>query len=94
MEHGFDSPVDLPGAEPVAGGLGWTTVTIAVAAFLLLATNAVSLEDWVEDMPQSALQQQALGAAEAWRDWTDLVGLGAPRARLHGWWKAAEAARF
>jgi hypothetical protein len=94
VEHGFESPVALPEAEPMAGGLAWTAVTIGIATLFLLATNAVALEDWVADMPASPEQAQALELAGEWRDLTDRACLGVPRAWLHARWKAWEAARF
>ena len=90
----LDSPVDLP-VEPIARvALGWASVVIAIAALLLLAANAVSLQDWIDDMPPTPIQQQAAEMAAQWRDTTDRIGLGAPRAWLHERWKRAEAARF
>lgn len=90
----MQSPVDLL-AEPLAhDGLGWTTITIMVAALLLLATNAVSLQAWIDDMPPSPAQQQAADLAAEWRAITDQAGLGPPRAWLHDRWKQAEEARF
>ena len=94
MRDQMDSPVDLP-VEPLAReGLPSTTITIATAALLLLATNAVSLQDWIDDMPPSPAQQQAADLAAQWRAVTDQVGLGLPRAWLHDLWKRAEQARF
>jgi hypothetical protein len=94
MEHG-QSPVDLDDeTDESEGDLLWSTATIVIAALILLLTNAVSLSDWVEDMPPSQIQSQAAEVAAKWRDTTDQLGLAAPRARLHDLWKRAETARF
>ncbi|PTQ11645.1 hypothetical protein CLG96_09550 [Sphingomonas oleivorans] len=89
------SPVDLPVGEAVdAHPLRWTSVTIAVAALFLLMTNAVSIRDWANDLTPSPAQARFAAAAEEWVAITDRIGLGAPRATLHGLWKKAQAARF
>jgi len=94
LEHG-ESPVDIDEDDYEAeGGLLWSTAAIGIAALILLVTNAVSLGDWIEDMHPSAAQEQAAEISADWRDATDQIGVGAPRALLHGWWKRAEAARF
>ena len=90
----MDSPVDLPAEPIVRHGLIWTTIVIATAALLLLATNAVSIEDWIDDMPPTPTQARAADVAAQWRAMTNQIGLGAPRALLHDQWKRAEAARF
>lgn len=95
MLEEMQSPVDLPGPERIGGRpLGWTTTVIAIASLLLLATNAVALDDWIDDMAPSPAQAQAAAISGQWRALTDGVGLGAPRAWLHQYWKRAEAARF
>lgn len=95
MRDAMDSPVDLPGTEPIGGrSLGWTSLVIAVAALLLLATNAVSIGDWIDDMPPGPAQAELAAVADRWRATTDRIGLGAPRAWLHDRWRRAEAARF
>ena len=99
MDYG-ESPVDLPADDQEeegygsGGGLLWSTATIVIASLILLLTNAVTLSDWVEDMPPSQPQTEAAGLAADWRDTTDQLSLAAPRAQLHGLWKRAEAARF
>jgi len=95
LDHG-ESPVDLEDdAEwEGEGGLLWSTATIGIAALILLVTNAVSLDDWIGDMHPSPAQEQAAEISADWRDATDQLGVAAPRAWLHGWWKRAEAARF
>jgi hypothetical protein len=99
MEQG-ESPVDLAPVDPEGegdwsdDGLLWSSATIIIASFILLLANAVSLSDWIEDMPPSQAQAQAAEIAADWRDATDQLGLAAPRDWLHGWWKRAEAARF
>ena len=91
----FVSPVDLPG-EPIESGdpLGWTTLTIAIAAILLLLANAGTLSAWVDEKPVSELQQQASERAADWKAVMDDAGLTAPRDRLHALWKRLQAARF
>jgi hypothetical protein len=89
------SPIDLP--EPQVdptSALGWTAVVIAVAAVLLLALNAVSLRDWVDDQPPSPVQARAAAVADQWLAITAAIGLAGPRDALHDRWKQAEAARF
>jgi hypothetical protein len=90
----FESPVDLPADEPGRHGLGWTTVTIAVASVFLLATNAFSLRGWIDEQSPGPLQARLADAATAWEDATASIGLGAPRAAVHRAWKAAQAARI
>lgn len=94
MPPEMDSPIDLPERDPGARGLGWTSMTIAVATLLLLATNAVSISDWADELPPSPWQAQLATAADQWRATTDAIGLGTPRAWLHARWKSAEALRF
>jgi hypothetical protein len=94
MPRETPSPIDLP-AEPVgAPGLGWTTGVIAIASLLLLATNAVSLRDWANDLTPGPAQAQLAEATQGWLDFTEAVGVGKPRAWLHDQWKKAENARF
>ena len=94
MPRETPSPIDLP-AEPVAApGLGWTTGVIAIASLLLLATNAVSLRDWANDLTPSPAQATLAEATQGWLDFTEAVGVGRPRAWLHDQWKKAENARF
>src|SRR4051812_20931525 len=47
MHRETPSPIDLPEPEMEEDGLGWTSAVIIVTALFLLATNAVSLRDWV-----------------------------------------------
>ena len=94
-DHELASPVDLP-AEPLSGGdpLLWTTVTIAVAALLLLFANAGTLAGWVDEKPVSEPQQQASQRAADWKATMDAAGATAPRDWLHAQWKRLQAARF
>jgi hypothetical protein len=95
MHKEMPSPVDLPDPLPDDGaGLGWGTGVIVVAALLLLAINAVSLRDWIDDMPPSPLQARAAGVAEQWLELTRAAGVARPRDALHDGWKQVEAARF
>ena len=93
--HEFDSPVDLPGAEPGVGApLRWTTITILTASLFLLATNAATLREWVEEQTPGPRQAQLAALAVRWEAATSVLGLGTPRAALHRQWKAVQAARF
>jgi len=94
-EHELASPVDLPG-ESVEGGhpFVWTTITILVAALVLLFANAGTLSAWVDEKPVSEVQQQASAAAGTWKVAMDDLGLTAPREALHRRWKQLQAARF
>ena len=94
-DHALISPVDLPG-EPIEGGhpLGWATVTIAVAALLLLCANAGTLSAWIDEKPVSEPQQQASELAGQWKATMDAAGITAPRDALHRVWKQLQATRF
>lgn len=94
-DHELASPVDLPG-EPIERGrpLVWTTITIFVAALVLLVANAGTLSAWVDEKPVSEVQQQASAAAAAWKAAMDDIGVTAPRDALHQRWKQLQAARF
>jgi|KBSSwiStaDraftv2_1062776.scaffolds.fasta_scaffold191369_3 hypothetical protein len=91
----LESPVDLPNPTlPKGHPLRWTTICIATASLFLLATNAVSLRDWVDEQTPGPIQAKAAVLAASWQDLTDRVGLGKPRALLHREWKEAQATRF
>jgi len=91
----MESPVELPTDEQSrTRPLAWTTTVIAVATLFLFLTNAVSLNGWAAELPPSALSARLIAATQAWEDVTGRIGLGAPRAAVHGAWKKAEAARF
>ena len=94
-EHELISPVDL-GEKPIHGKhpLVWTTVTIAVAALLLLCANAGTLVAWVDEKPITETQQQASAVAGDWKATMDAFGITAPRDWLHGVWQQMQAARF
>ncbi len=95
MEEDFVSPVDLPGRHHGKNRpLRWTTVTIAVTTLFLLATNAVALRGWVDELRPSPMQARASLLAAHWQMFTDDLGLGAPRAWLNARWKKAQAARY
>ena len=94
MPRETPSPIDL-GEEPLdMAGLAWTTGVITIASLFLLATNAVSLRDWVADLTPGTTQARALEAAEGWVQLTDAMGVARPRAWLHDLWKKAETATF
>lgn len=94
MPRETPSPIDLPEEPLDVPGLGWTAGVIAVAALFLLATNAVALRDWAEDLTPSPVQARIAGVAEQWVAITDAVGIGAARGWMHDRWKAIEGARF
>lgn len=88
------SPVDLPAAADPRPALGWTSLAIATASLLLAATNAVAIHGWAVELAPSPRTAALVRVAEGWMAATDRIGLGAPRATVHGWWKRAQAARF
>lgn len=94
-KHELVSPVDLPGV-PIERDhpLGWASVTIAVAALVLLLANAGTLAAWVDEKPVSETQQKLSDAANGWTAAMDTIGVTAPRKGLHQLWKKAQAARF
>jgi hypothetical protein len=97
LMHGDEtmSPVDLPGSMLIGGRpLLWTTLTIYLAAFLLLLANAEAIHGWAVELPPTPLNARVVEASEQWQSATDRLGLGAPRAVVHGWWKHGQAARF
>ncbi len=94
MPRETPSPIDLPEAPLDTPGLGWTALVIACAALVLLVANAVSLRDWIDDLPPSPAQAQASALAGDWVALTETSLIGRPRAWLHAQWKSAEAARF
>ena len=94
-EHELVSPVDLPD-KPIRGRhpLAWTSMTIAIAATVLLCTNAGTLAAWVDEKPVTERQQKASALAGRWKGTMDAYGITAPREWLHGAWKQMQAARF
>jgi len=94
-DHELSSPVDLPG-EPIEGSdpLGWTVITIGVAALVLLFANAGTLSAWVDEKPPTPFQQQVSEQANRWTALMDMAGVTTPRRTLHEAWKRAQAARF
>jgi len=94
VPHHTPSPIDLPEPELEADGLGWTFGVILIACLFLLATNAESLRDWIDDQPPGVIQADAAGIADQWVDMTEAMGIGLPRKAMHAQWKRAEEARF
>jgi len=94
-EHELISPVDIS-EEPLDEGrsLVWTTMVIAVAAFVLLFANAGTLAAWIDEKPVSEAQQRASDLANGWSASLDALGVTKPRDELHRLWKTAQAARF
>ena len=93
--HEFDSPVDLAGgASGDTHPLRWATIAIATASLFLLATNAIAIRQWIDELTPGPIQARAQALATDWETFTMEIGLGAPRAALHAQWKAAQAARF
>jgi hypothetical protein len=88
-------PVDLPGSQFIGGHpLRWTSGVIATATLFLALTNAISLHGWAAELPPTAFNQRLVDITARWQAITDAVGLGAPRAAVHGVWKQGQAARF
>jgi hypothetical protein len=94
MDSGTPSPIDLREPEMEAGGLAWSFAVIIIAALFLLATNGVSLRDWIDDQPPGPLQARAAALADQWVDFTEAFGIAVPREVMHAQWKRAEEARF
>lgn len=94
-EHELASPVDISDM-PIDRGdsLRWTSVTIAVAAIVLLFANAGTLSAWVDEKPTTTLQVKASETAAGWSATMDTIGITAPRRKLHEMWKKMQAARF
>ena len=92
MPQNTSSPMDLPEPPLERPGLAWTSVVMAIAGLFLLAANAVSLQDWIDDRPPGPVQARAAAAADAWVGITDATGIGRPRAWLHDVWTRAERA--
>jgi hypothetical protein len=89
------SPVDLPG-DPAEDGhaLRWASIAIAVAAAFLLLTNAVTIDEWANDLPPSAAAARLTEATAPWASVTERAGLATPRAAVHRLWKRGEALSF
>ena len=80
------APDDKPRAA-----VAWTSTVIAIAAGLLLLTNAASLKGWLDQHPPDAAPAAARSAVEAWWDLTAGAGLTTPRATVERLWRAAQA---
>jgi hypothetical protein len=89
------SPVDLP-ADPAEDrhALRWTSIAIAIAAAFLLPFNAVTLDEWANELPPSAGAARLTAVTGAWFALTERIELAAPRATLHAAWKRGEALTF
>lgn len=87
------SPVDLPGSRTIGGRpLAWTAAAIYVAAAILAITNASAIHGWAVELPPGDWTAKLVQATKRWE--TATAPLGRPHATMHGWWKAAQAARF
>ena len=80
-----------PAAERTRSGVAWTSTVIAVAAGLLLLTNAASFKGWIAQHPPDAVPPAAPAAVDAWWDVTSSLGLTAPRAAVERLWRGAQA---
>ena len=95
MPYETPSPLDLPEPEDAeTSALGWASGVILFAGGLLALANAVSIRDWIDDLPASPAQAQAAATADAWVEISRQLGFGRPRDALHAQWKRAEGARF
>ena len=59
MRHEMSSPIDLPAPELEKDGIGWTLGVFVIAVLFLLAANAESLRDWIDDQPPGPIQANA-----------------------------------
>ena len=82
---------DAPALAPRWAALGTQG---ALAALILLLTNADTLDGWARDLPPSAYAERAVEVTGQWAALTGRFGLGTPHAALHARWKKAEAAKF
>src|SRR5579863_966478 len=89
-----EAPVPASRAAAAKDDLGWTSLVILVMTALLALFNAASLKSWAEGLPPTPANLAIYGAAEGWYDFTDHLGLAAPRAGLHRAWMSARALRF
>ncbi len=80
-----------PAADKPRSGVAWTSTVIAVAALLLLLTNAASLKGWIAQHPPDAAPAEARAAVDGWWDITSSLGLTAPRASVERLWRGAQA---
>jgi hypothetical protein len=85
---------DTSVADADSGALGWTCFVIAAMTVLLALFNAASVRSWAETLPPSPRNLAIHDAAESWYDFTERLGLVAPRARLRAAWMAAHDWRF
>lgn len=89
------SPVDLDGQVLIGGRpLLWATLAILTAALFLALTNAIAIDGWAAELPPSEMVARLNDLTARWRAMTDGIGLGAPRAGVHGAWQRGQAARF
>jgi hypothetical protein len=88
------SPVDLPGDEEAEGGLRWASSAIAIGALFLLFFNAVTIDDWAQELPPGPATERLTRVTGGWVTVTGAIGLTAPRALVHDRWKRGQALRF
>ncbi len=94
LDHSL-SPVDLPDPPvPLARPLRWTSLVIALAALTLALLNAHAIRGWSYTLPPNAVSVRVVGAAEAWYDLLDPIGLNRPVATMHGWWQSFKGLRW
>ncbi|MFA6114405.1 MAG: hypothetical protein WC729_10440 [Sphingomonas sp.] len=94
MSRPQEFPVDLPGPAGQERALRWTAIVIGVATLSLALTNANAITSWGAEQTPGPRVAQLLERADRWRETTDSVGLGAPRATMHRIWKKIEEARW
>lgn len=83
-----------PPRENPRAGVVWASTAIAVAALLLLLTNAASPEGWLAQHPPDAVPPVVRDAADGWWRITSAAGLTTPRATVERLWRAAQAATW
>ena len=72
----------------------WTTTAILVAAALLLAFNAHSVGEWLDELTPGPTTEPLRAPITGWTGATQRRGLDGPRAALHAGWERVRAARF
>jgi hypothetical protein len=85
---------DIPATAEDERALGWTCGVIVVITLVLALFSAASMKSWAETLAPTPTNAVIRQAAEGWYDFTDHLGLTAPRAGLRSVWKGLRDARF